>query len=68
MPHRLKGSDEFEQKLCETLGIPADRVQRIIIDVQPGQPIECYVQMIGFPDELAKLDWPPLIETMLPKD
>lgn len=67
MPVRNIGSKEaFETKLCEALELPLDRVQRIIIDVQADKDlVQVYVQMVGDPDVLMKLDLPAGLLTLV---
>lgn len=41
-------SNEAGTRLCEAMGIPADRVVRLIFDIDVNQPIpKVYVQMVN---------------------
>lgn len=54
-------ADAFMVRVCQTLQIRPERVSRLVMDMEAGKPIKCYVEYYAG-EELLKLSIPSGIE------
>jgi len=52
----IKDSKVIALAICEAIGIDANFVQRIILDLQVEDVVKVYVQMMG-DEQLLDIDW-----------
>ena len=53
---------EVAEKLCNVLGIDANMVYRVVLDVRADGPVWAYVQML-VSDKILEFDWESLADT-----
>jgi hypothetical protein len=63
----IKSSDAFMIRLCEVMRIDPSRVSRIVMDLQVGKPMKCFIEYFGG-EELLRLEIPSELEIYTVKD